>query len=108
MALVHNFSGECWRDVSRSGQLDYNDPGMLLNDIASAKVIDTRPSSPHILSALGRIHGEFVLTRILSHLQAVKFFDGIDGTSVCQHLPALGVSCSATRMAALLCSVASS
>ena len=38
VALVHDFSGDCWRDVSRNGQLRYADPDMLLNNAADAKV----------------------------------------------------------------------
>ena len=36
VALVHDFSGDCWRDVSRNGR--YADPDMLLNNATNAKV----------------------------------------------------------------------
>jgi hypothetical protein len=38
VALVHDFSGDCWRDVSRNGQLRYADSHMLLNNAADVKV----------------------------------------------------------------------
>ena len=86
MALVHDFSGDYWRDVSRNGQLRYADPDMLLNNAANVKVRKYREAHaapdrllaflPAIMSTSGRIHGEFLrLLHILSHHQAVTFFE---------------------------------
>ena len=38
VALVHDFSGECWRDVHQNGQLHYADTDMLLNNATNAEV----------------------------------------------------------------------
>ena len=38
VALVHDFSGDCWRDVNRNGQLRDADPDMLLNNAADVEV----------------------------------------------------------------------
>ena len=38
VAPVHDFSGGCWRDVSRNGKLRYSDPDVLLNNTANAKI----------------------------------------------------------------------
>ena len=86
VALVHDFSGDCWRDVSRNGQLRYADPDMLLNNAADVKVRKyceayAAPNRllaflPTIMSTSGRIHGDFLrLLHILSHRQAVNFFE---------------------------------
>ena len=86
VALVHDFSGDCWRDVRRNGQLRYADPDMLLNNAADVKVWRYREAYaapdrllaflPAIMSTSGRIHGEFLrLLHILSHRQAVNFFE---------------------------------
>jgi len=86
VACVHDFSGDCWRDVRRNGQLRYDDPDMLLNNAADAKVRKYREAYaapdrllaflPAIMSTSGRIHGEFLrLLHILSHRQAVNFFE---------------------------------
>ena len=77
VALVHDFSGDCWRDVRRNGQLRYDDPDMLLNNAADAKARKYREAYaapdrllaflPAIMSTSGRIHGEFLrLLHILS------------------------------------------
>jgi len=86
VACVHDFSGDCWRDVRRNGQLRFDDPDMLLNNAADAKVRKYREAYaapdrllaflPAIMSTSGRIHGEFLrLLHILSHRQAVNFFE---------------------------------
>ena len=86
VTLLHDFSGDCWRDVSRNRQLRYADPDMLLNNAANAKVRKYREAYaapdrllaflPAIMPTSGRIHGEFLhLLHILSHRQAVKFFE---------------------------------
>ena len=86
LALVHDFSGDCWRDVSRNGQLRYADPDMLHNNAADVKVRKYREAYaapdrllaflPAIMCTSGRIHGEFLrLLHILSHRQAVNFFE---------------------------------
>ena len=73
-------------DWGRNGQLRYADPDMLLNTAAEAKVRKyceayAAPDRllaflPAIMSTSGRIHGEFLcLLYILSHRQAVKFFE---------------------------------
>ena len=86
VALVHDFSGDCWRDVNSNGQLRYADPDMLLNNAADFEVRKCREAYaapdrllaflPAIVSTSGRIHGEFLrLLYILSHRQAFKFFE---------------------------------
>jgi len=86
VACVHDFQGACLRDVRRNGQLRFDDPDMLLNNAADAKVRKYREAYaapdrllaflPAIMSTSGRIHGEFLrLLHILSHRQAVNFFE---------------------------------
>jgi hypothetical protein len=92
VALVHDFSGDCWRDVSRNGQLRYADPDMLLNNAADVKVRKYREAYaapdrllaflPTIMSTSGRSHGEFLrLLHILSHCQAVNRSSNSSGKS---------------------------
>ena len=38
VAMAHDFSGDCWSDWGRNGQLRYADRDMLLNNAAEAKV----------------------------------------------------------------------
>ena len=82
----HAIAGDCWRDVSQSAQLRYADPDMMHNNAANAEVLEYREAYaapdrllvflPAIMSTSDRIHGEFLcLLHILSHRQAVKFFD---------------------------------
>ena len=47
MAMMHDFSGDCWRDVRRNGQLPYADPDMLLNNAANAKLRKYREATRH-------------------------------------------------------------
>ena len=86
VALVHDYSGDCRRDVHRNGQLRHADPDTLLNNAADGKVRKYREAYaapdrllaflPAIMSTSGRIHGEFLrLLHILSHRQAVNFFE---------------------------------
>ena len=86
VALVNDFSGDCSCDARRNEQLRYADPDMLLNNAAAAKVQKYRELSaapdrilsflPVIMSTSGLIHREFLrLLHILSHRQAVKFFE---------------------------------
>ena len=62
VALVHDFSGDCWRDLSRDGQPRYDDPGMLSFILLAPKCRSTarhgRP--PAKLSTSGCIDGEFL------------------------------------------------
>ena len=87
VALVHDFSGNL-RDAYRNGQLRYDDPNLLLNNVTRAKVQKYRDDYSAsdvnkvflsaLLSTSGRIHGEFLrLLYILAHRQTVKFFDTI-------------------------------
>ena len=88
VALVYDFSGDCSRDARRNGQLRYDDPDLLLNNAARAKVHKYREDSSAsdvnkaflsaLLSTSGRIHGEFLrLLYILAHRQTVKFFETV-------------------------------
>jgi len=43
VALAHDFSGDCCRDVSRNGKLRYADPDMLLNNAADVKSAEVPP-----------------------------------------------------------------
>ena len=76
------------RDVRRNGHLCYDDPNLLLNNAASAKVQKycedysasdvNKAFLPALLSTSGRIHGEFLrLLVILAHRQTVKFIETI-------------------------------
>jgi len=77
VSLIHEWSGDCWRDVHRNGQLRHADPDTLLNNAAEVKVRKYREAYaapdrrlaflPAIMSTSGRIHGEFLrLLHILS------------------------------------------
>jgi len=85
---VHFCSGNCLGDAQRNGQIRYDDPDLLLNNAASAKVHKYREDYsasdvnkaflPALLSTSGRIHGEFLLLLYtFAHRQTVKFFETI-------------------------------
>ena len=91
VALVHDLSGDCWRDVRRNGQLCNDDPDMLLNNTVKRQSAEvprgirgTRSNVglPPINNTSGRIHGEFRrILHILFRRQAVKFFIALHTSS---------------------------
>ena len=90
VALIHEFSGDCWRDLSRKRKPCYDDPDLLVNNVARVNEPSTGLCSPEskdsiafchlaflsaILSTSGRIHGEFLrLLYAPSYRQTVKVF----------------------------------
>ena len=83
VALAHEFSGDCFREVQGNGQLCYDDPDILLDNAARAKVQKYREAYspldrhmanlPAILSTSGRVNRQILrLLYILSHRIQVK------------------------------------
>ena len=82
----------------RNGQLRYDDPDLLLNNAARAKVQKHREGYsasdlnkaflPALVSTSGRIHGEFLrLLYIPAHRQTVTFFETLGRSRPLKPLP---------------------